>query len=151
MRSCLFPFRKPVPWLRIAFVATLPLILSAGTCTAIVGFNSCLGIPPAPQITSLSPSAISANTQPILLVVIGNNFVPQSEIFWNGNALRTVFVDSQDLQTTISQQTFEQFGGSPGNSVLISVSSVVNSTAVTSPFVGCPVSGSSAALSLIIN
>src|SRR5215467_6031529 len=120
MRSCLFPFRKPVPWLRIAFVATLPLILSAGTCTAIVGFNSCLGIPPAPQITALSPNAISANTQSVLLIVIGNNFVSQSQIFWNGNALPTVFDDSQHLATTITQQIFQQFGGSPGNSVLIS-------------------------------
>jgi hypothetical protein len=146
MRSCRFHFRKPVPWLRIAFVATLPLILSAGTCTAIVGFNSCLGIPPAPQITSLSPNAISANTLSVLLIVIGNNFVPQSQIFWNGNALPTVFVDSQQLQATVTQQTFEQFGGSPGSRVLISVSSVM-----TSPVVGCPVSGSSAALALIIN
>jgi hypothetical protein len=146
MRSCLVHFRKPVPWLRIAFVATLPLIFSAGTCTAIVGFNSCLGIPPSPQITSLSPNAVSANTQSVLLIVIGNNFVFQSQIFWNGNALQTVFVDSQHLQATITQQTFEQLGGSPGSSVLISVNSVV-----TSPVVGCPIGGSSATLALIIN
>ena len=146
MRSCLVHFRKPVPWLRIAFVAILPLILSAGTCTAIVGFNSCLGILPAPQITSLSPNSISVNTQLVLLIVIGNNFVSQSQIFWNGNALPTVFVDSQRLQVTITQQTLAQFGGSPGGSVLISVNSVM-----TSPVVGCPVGGSSATLALIIN
>jgi IPT/TIG domain len=146
MRSCLFHFRRPIPWLRIVFVATLPLMLSAGTCTAIVGFNSCLGIPSAPQVTSLSPNAISANTQSILLVVIGNNFVPQSQIFWNGNALQTGFVDSQHLEATITQQTLEQFGGSPGGSVLISVNSVM-----TSAVVGCPIGGSSAALALVIN
>jgi len=146
MRSCVVHFRRPVPWLRIAFVAILPLILSAGTCTAIVGFNSCLGIPPAPQIASLSPNGISANTQSVLLIVIGNNFVSQSQIFWNGNALQTVFVDSQHLQATITQRTFAQFGGSPGSSVLISVNSVM-----TSPVVGCPIGGSSATLALIIN
>ena len=146
MRSCLFGFRKPIPWFRIAFIATLPLILSAGTCTAVVGFNSCLGIPPGPQITSLSPNAISANTNSVLLIVIGNNFASQSQIFWNGNALQTAFMDSQHLQTAITQQTFEHFGGSPGSSVLISVNS-----AVTSPVVGCPIGGRSAMLTLIIN
>ena len=146
MHSCLVHFRKPVPWLRIAFIATLPLIFSAGTCTAIIGFNSCLGIPPAPQIASLSPNAISADTRSVLFIVIGNNFVPQSQILWNGNALQSVFVDSQHLQATITQQTFEQFGGSPGNSVLISVNSVLTSTVV-----GCPIGGSSATLALIIN
>jgi hypothetical protein len=147
MRSCLVHFRKPVPWLRIAFVLTLPVVLSAWTCTAIIGFNSCLGIPPAPQITSLSPNAISASdTQSILLVVIGNNFVSQSQIFWNGNALQTAFVDSQHLQATITQQTFERLGGSPGSNVLISVNSVVTTTVV-----GCPINGSSATVALIVN
>jgi IPT/TIG domain len=145
MRSCLH-IRKPVPWLRIALVAILPLILCAGTCTAIFGFNSCLGIPPAPQITSLSPNPISANSQSVLLTVIGNNFASQSQILWNRNALQTAFVDSQHLQATITQQTFEQFGGSAGSSVLISVNSVVTSTVV-----GCPIGGSSATLVLIIN
>ena len=146
MRPCLIQSCKPVPWLRIAFVATLPLILSAGTCTAVIGFNSCQGIPPAPQITSLSPNAIAANAQSVLLIVTGNNFASQSQILWNGNALQTTFVDSQHLQVTITQQTFEQFGGSSGSSVLISVNSVV-----TSPVVGCPIGGSSATLALIIN
>jgi ABC-type Fe3+ transport system permease subunit len=79
-------------------------------------------------------------------MVIGNNFVSQSQIFWNGNALLTVFVDSQHLETTVTQQVFQQFGGSPGNSVVISVNS-----AVTSPVVGCPIGGSSATLVLTIN
>lgn len=146
MRSCRVHFRKPVPWFRIAFVAILPLILSGGTCTTVIGFNSCLGIPSAPQITSLSPNVISADSQSVLLIVIGNNFLSQSQILWNGNALQTVFVDSQHLQATITQQTFEQFGGSPGSSVLISVNSVM-----TSPVVGCPIGGSSATATLIIN
>ena len=146
MRSCLVNPRKPFPWLRIAFVLVLPLILCGGTCTTFFGFQSCLGIPPTPQIASLSPNAISANTESVLLVVAGNNFVSQSQILWNGNALPTVFVDSQHLQATITQQTIEQFGGSPGSNVLISVNSVV-----TSAVVGCPIGGSSATLVLIIN
>src|SRR5579864_2165541 len=146
MRSCLVNPRKPFPWLRIAFVLVLPLVLCGGTCTTFLGFQSCLGIRPAPQLTSLSPNAISANTQSVLLVVTGNDFVSQSQILWNGNALPTVFVDSQHIQATITQQTIEQFGGSPGSNVLISVNSVV-----TSAVVGCPIGGSSATLVLIVN
>jgi IPT/TIG domain len=146
MRSCPVNARRPAPWLRIGFVAVLPLVLSGWTCSAIVGFNSCLGIPPQPQVTSLSPSAISAEAQSVLLIVAGNDFVSQSQILWNGSALQTTFVDSQHIQATITQQMLEQLGASPGGNVLISVSSVVSR-----PVVGCPVAGSSATLVLIID
>jgi hypothetical protein len=124
----------------------LPLVLSGWTCSAIVGFNSCLGIPPQPQITSLSPNAISADAQSVLLIVAGSDFVPQSQILWNGSALQTTFVDSQHIQASMTQQMLEQLSASPGSNVLISVSSVVSR-----PVVGCPVGGSSATLVLIIN
>jgi hypothetical protein len=145
MSSCLDNSRKPVPWLRIGFVAVLTLTLSGWTCTAIVGFNSCLGVPP-PRIVSLSPTAILATTDSVLLIVTGSDFVSQSQILWNGRAMPTTFVDSHHLQATITQQTFDQFGGSFGSSVLISVSSPVTATVV-----GCPIATSSAALVLVIN
>lgn len=171
MRSCLVRFYKSVPsdrrdarpfqpasgsrrkglrgiksWLRIAFLAVMSFALSGWTCSAIIGFNSCLGIPAAPQITVLSPNAISRNASSVLLIVIGNNFVPQSQILWNGNTLVTTFVDSSHLEATITQQTFAQFGGSSASTVLISVNS-----AVPVQVVGCPVPGSSATLILAIN
>lgn len=156
MRSCLVTFYKPVPsiwnglsgnksWLRMALVAVVTFALSGWTCSAIVGFNSCLGIPAAPQIISLSPNAISQNSESVLLIVVGNNFVPQSQILWNGNKLPTTFVDSSHLEATVTQQTFAQFGGSSGTNVLISVNS-----AVSSAVVGCPIPGSSATLVLVI-
>jgi hypothetical protein len=132
--------------LRIGFAAALTLTLPGWTCTAIIGFNSCLGVPTTPQITLLSPSTISVTTDSVVLTVKGSGFVPQSQILWNGNALPTTFTDSQHLQTTITQQTFTQFGGAPGSNVLISVNSPVTSTVV-----GCPIAGSSATLVLIIN
>lgn len=145
MRSCLIQSAKPFPWLRIGFVAALALTLSGWTCTAIIGFNSCLGVPTTPQITLLSPSAVSVSTDSVL-TVRGSGFVPQSQILWNGNALLTKFVDSQHLQAPITQLTFTQFGGAFGSNVLISVNSPVTATVV-----GCPIAGSSATLVLIIN
>jgi|SRR5215471_8996340 len=171
MRSCMVTFYKPFSsarpgtepvqpassssqnslsgtksWLRVGLVAVLTFALSGWTCSAIVGFNTCLGIPPAPQIISLSPSAISANATSVLLIVVGNNFTPQSLILWNGNILATTFVDSSHLTATITQQTFAQFGGSFGSNVIISVNTPVSAT-----LVGCPIPGSSATLVLAIN
>jgi hypothetical protein len=65
---------------------------------------------------------------------------------WNGSSLETTFIDSRHLQTTVTQQTFDSFGGSAGSSVQISVrpqKSVAN--------LGCPIPGNSAALVLVIN
>jgi hypothetical protein len=146
MRSCLIQSGKSVPWLRIGLVAALTLTLSGWTCTAIIGFNSCLGVPATPQIALLSPSAISATADSVLLTVSGSGFVPQSQILWNGSVLPTTFVDSQHLQATITQQTFTQFGGAFGSNVLISVNSPATATVV-----GCPIAGSSATLVLLIN
>jgi len=146
MRSCLIHSGQPCPGLRIAFLAVLTLVLSGWACTAIVGFNSCFGLQPAPQITSLSPNAISATADSVLLTVSGSNFVSQSQILWNRSTLPTTFVDSQHLQATITQQTFDQFGGSSGSNVLISINSPV-----TAAVVGCPIGGSSATLVLVIN
>ena len=146
MRSCLIQSVRPIPWLRIGFVAALSLVLSGWTCTAIIGFNSCLGVPVTPQITLLSPSAIPASANSDLLVVKGNGFVPQSQILWNGNALATTFIDSQHLQATITQQTFTQFGGALGSNVRISVNTPMNGAVL-----GCPIPGASSTLFLIIN
>ena len=131
-----------VPWIRIGLVVILAFALSGWTCTAV----SCFGVSSAPQIASLSPIAIPANAQSVPLIVIGDNFVPQSHITWNGNTLHTIFMDSQHLQATITPQTFQQFGGSQGTNVLIAVNSPV-STQVP----GCPIAGGSATLVLVIN
>jgi len=131
----------------MACIAALTLLLSGWTtCSAIVDFNSCESSVPQPQITSLSPGAIASDTASILLMVNGSDFVPQSQIMWNGNALQTAFADSRHLQATITQQTFESFGGSAGSSVQISVRSR-GSVGV----LGCPNGGNSATLDLVIN
>jgi hypothetical protein len=134
---------KRFPWMRLALVAVLILLSSSWTCA--VFFVSCQGVP-QPQITSLSPEAISSDTESTLLTVAGNGFTPQSQIMWNANALPTTVMDSQHLQTTITQQTFESFGGSAGSSVQISSMSKGNLAST-----GCPIDGSSNVLLLVIN
>lgn len=134
--------------IRIAFIPVLAVLLSGWTtCTSLLGFNSCVGAVSPPQITTLSPNTISVDATSVVLTVNGTGFGPQSEILWNRNPLPTTFVDSSELQATITQQTLESFGGSSGASVQISVVSPVSNPAV----VGCPNGGASAALVLFIN
>jgi hypothetical protein len=147
MNSCLVDPCKPFPLVRIAFIAALTLLLAGWTtCSAMVDFNSCESSVPQPQITSLSPGAIPGSAASVLLTVNGSGFAPQSQIMWNGSALPTAFMDSRHLQTTITQQTFDSFGGAAGSSVQISVRSQ-GSVAVS----GCPNGGNSATLDLVIN
>src|SRR5271166_4740292 len=131
---------------RIALVLALVALLSAWTCTAIVNLNGCPDAFPHPQIGALSPNPISADIVSVVLSVEGTGFVPQSEIQWNKNPLPTTFIDSGHLQTTVTQQTFDSFGGLAGNSVLISVVSPG-----TNSVVGCPNGGNSSTLILEIN
>jgi hypothetical protein len=137
-----------LPSVRIVFVAVLVLMLSGWTtCAVFFSFNSCPGAVPQPQITSLSPDTISRDAASVLLTVNGSNFVPQSQVLWNGTALATTFVDAHHLQVTITQATFESLGVSAGSNVLISATSPAASTHV----VGCPNGGASFALALVIN
>ena len=144
MPSSVQPPRNSFPLLPIALIATLTLLLSGWTCSAM--FISCQGVGEQPQITSLSPDTIPSDANSVLLTVDGSGFNPQSQIMWNGSSLQTTSLDSHRLQTTITQQTFDSFGGSAGSSVQISVRS---QEAVTD--LGCPISGNSAALALVIN
>lgn len=138
---------EPLFSVRVVLVAGLIFLLSGWTtCNAMFVFNSCEGSIPQPKITSLSPNAVPGNRESVLLTVNGASFAANSQIMWNGNALPTTFIDSDHLQTPITQQTFGSFGGSTGSTVQISVSSPA-SVAV----MGCPNGGNSATLALVIN
>ena len=140
MRSSRVKPCKPSPSIRIALIAVLTLLLSGWTCS--IEFNSCQGAALQPQITSLSPTSVPSDANSVPLTVDGSGFTPQSQILWNGSTLGTTFMDSHHIQATITQETFESFGGSAGSSVQISVRSQGSS---------CPISGNSAALDLVIN
>ena len=104
------------PFLSIALIAVLTLLLSGWTCSGM--FVSCQGISQA-QITSLSPGNIPSDVNSVPLTVAGSGFTPQSQIMWNGNPLQTTFMNSHHLQTTVTQQTFDSFGGSAFQKLLM--------------------------------
>ena len=144
MNSSLAHLCKLFAPIRLALIAALTLLLSGWTCSAL--FVSCHGVGNQPQITSLSPDTIPSDAETVVLTVEGSGFIPQSQILWNGNVLPTTLMDSQHLQTTITQQTFDSFGGSAGSSVQISVR-----LQGSAPDTGCPINGNSAVLALVIN
>jgi len=146
MGSSLVNRRKPFPSVHLALVAVLTLLLSGWTCNALFEFNSCQGVTAQPQIRSLSPGTIQGEAGSVLLTVDGSGFTPQSQILWNGSGLETTFTDSRHLQTTITRQTFESFGGAAGSSVQISVRSQGSVAGL-----GCSSGGNSAAMALLIN
>jgi hypothetical protein len=123
MRCCLAHSSKPIRFARIALLGLVTWASSGWTCGAIVQFDSCFGIA-QPQIVSISPDPLSSNSTSVPLLVNGNDFMVGSQILWNGNPLPTTFVNSRQLQATITPQTFDSFGGSAGTSVQISVRSL---------------------------
>jgi hypothetical protein len=108
---------------RSGLVLALVSLCSAWTCSAIVNLRPCPDSVPYPQIGALSPNLISAGTVSVVLTVEGTGFVPQSEILWNQYPLPTTFIDSRHLQTTITQETFDTYGGSVNKNVWITVTS----------------------------
>jgi hypothetical protein len=146
MRSSLVNPCKPFPALRIALIAGLTLLSSGWTCNAMFEFHSCQSGGAQTQITALSPATVFRDAESLLLTVEGSGFTPQSQITWNGSTLQTTFTDSRHLQTTITQQTFDFFGGSAGTSVQISVRSQGSVADM-----GCPKNGNAGTLLLVIN
>ena len=57
---------------------------------------------PAPTLTLLSPSSVTAGGAAFTLTVTGTNFVSGSVVQWNGSALTTSFVSSTQLTAAIS-------------------------------------------------
>src|ERR1700675_1131516 len=102
------------PFLSIALIAAPGALLSGWTCSGM--FVSCQGVSQA-QITSILPGKIPSDANSVPLTVAGSGFTPQSQIMWNGSTLETTFLDSHHLQTTITRDIFESFGG--GNRVRI--------------------------------
>ena len=63
-----------------------------------------------PAITQLAPTSVPVNSVPFFLTVNGSNFGTDAVVFWNGVALRTVFITSSQLMASLTP-TDLQFTG----------------------------------------
>ena len=131
MRSVLVYSCKPTLAVRLAFLGVLVCVSSGWTCSAIFHWgDNCFDTVPQPQIISVWPRTIPSHADSAVLTVNGSDFIAQSQVLWNGNALTTSFVSSRELQAIVTQQTFVTFGGADGSSVEISVISPRSSSVV---------------------
>jgi RHS repeat-associated protein len=65
---------------------------------------------PVPEIVSLSTASITAGGDPFTLTVHGKKFFTPSLVKWNGTALATTFVNSQQLAATVPASLIAQAG-----------------------------------------
>lgn len=58
--------------------------------------------PPTPTLTSLDPASIALpQTNDVLLHIHGTNFMPSSQLLWNGGPDRATFISPTELTTII--------------------------------------------------
>ncbi len=89
--------------LRILFTLAA-VIFAVASCGEQISY-------PAPTITSLSPSSIVAGQPQFTLTVIGQQFVPSSQILWNGRAVvQTLYTDVHTITALIPVALFETGG-----------------------------------------
>lgn len=79
-----------------------------------------------PSITALFPNSVPVNSVPFFLTVNGTNFLTDAVVVWNGTALNTTFVGSNqvmaalqatDLQNVGSIRVYVRTGGLNSNTV----------------------------------
>jgi len=89
-----------------------PDIAAAGTATVTVlnpapggGTSAGVSFPvtnPVPAISSISPATVAAGGGGFTLSVSGSNFVPASQVLWNGAARTTIFQGTTLLTTSVA-------------------------------------------------
>lgn len=65
---------------------------------------------PVPQLSSLSPAGVAAGGTDFRFTAVGDNFVPASEVRWNGLTRVTHFVDHNRLQVDILAEDIADIG-----------------------------------------
>jgi len=95
----------------MAMRARLPvLVVLTITLAAAVSCGTC---PPAPSITSLSPSSATVGGSQFLLTVNGNDFRRDSMVSWNNSFRVTTFTSSRRLVATVTATDIAQSGTAP--------------------------------------
>ncbi len=86
------------------------LVLVGLAITLAVTALSCGTCPPAPSVTSLSPSSATVGGSQFLLTVNGDDFRHDSVVNWNGSFRVTTFISSRQLDATITAMDIAQPG-----------------------------------------
>jgi photosystem II stability/assembly factor-like uncharacterized protein len=101
---------------------------------------------PMPAIASLNPNSRTVGGVAFTLTINGSNFVPSSEIYWNGTKYETTFVNASRLTTIIDPQRIVRAGTasiqvsnpSPSGGLSNAMAFTINSNANNWTFLGAP-------------
>ena len=63
-----------------------------------------------PALTVLEPNTAPVNSVPFVMIVNGNNFGPDSLVFWNKVPQSTRFMGPKQLQASVTADDLMQFG-----------------------------------------
>jgi len=88
-----------------ASILAMALLLSAG-CNQVIQN-------PVPAVNTLAPGSTTAGGATFKLTVTGSDFVFGGSVLWNGVAVATQFISSNQLQATISPAQLNQPGTIP--------------------------------------
>ncbi len=124
-------------WITSLLVTAVSLPVLTVGCGGNATTNSGTGSAASQPLTlsSISPASIAAGSPGTTLTVTGSNFIPGSEITWNGAERATLYVSSTSLQTNLSNSDLvtpatvqvsvtnpQNSGGSVSNALPFSVS-----------------------------
>jgi len=102
---------------RIANVGNVPVAVSddaaAGGTSNVSNFMITV-TPPAPTLTSVSPSSIPANNSAVQLTLIGTNFTSTTQVSYNGSVLPANYISPTQL-------TFAFYGYFPASGTTASI------------------------------
>src|SRR5208337_3683756 len=90
-------------------------------------------LPQTPQITSLSPSSVPAGSFGFVLTINGSNFSSQADVWWNGAAGQSTFVNSNQITFPVPGYLLTSAGN-----VTIQVQNAVNTFSNTVTFTITP-------------
>jgi trimeric autotransporter adhesin len=71
----------------------------------------------APVLSSITPAAVALGSGSFVLSIFGSNFLSSSKVLWNGSQRPSTFINSSQLDATISAQDVLLFGS---NNVTVS-------------------------------
>jgi hypothetical protein len=105
----------PTNWSSSSISVAVPSNANTGNVVVTVGGVASNGVtfnvtPPVPMIASLNPGFAIAGGGTFVLTVNGSNFLPSSNVEWNGSTRTTSFVSGNQLQAVINSSDIAGVG-----------------------------------------
>jgi hypothetical protein len=117
-----------IPNFAVGAVGVFPIyVIDPAPAGTSVAFNLTVTQPPAPTITSISPTSAQSGSAPTLLIT-GTNFQYSASVVFNGSSFPTNFINSTQLAAFLS------LGGVAAGTYTVTVVNPIPSATASAPF-----------------